>query len=121
MDTFLYHGDHKRDERGFVQGISGASEAIQQAMIRLSVPKGNFGLDKQLGSRLHTLGSALSKNQEELALEYAREAVLEVPDIRVISAKRVSGDAENLVLEFQLEYSGEEVPEKFQVMWEMNF
>lgn len=29
MDTWLYRGDHKRDEQGFVEKISGGMEKIQ--------------------------------------------------------------------------------------------
>ena len=56
----LYRGDHLRNARGFPQKIEGGAEAIQQAMIRLSVPKGSFTLDEELGSRLHTLGNMAS-------------------------------------------------------------
>jgi len=44
----LYRGDHLRNARGFPQKIEGGAEAIQQAMIRLSVPKGSFTLDEEL-------------------------------------------------------------------------
>ncbi len=57
MDTWLYRGDHKRNEQGFVEKISGGMEKIQQAIIRLSVPKGSFALDEELGSKLSMLRS----------------------------------------------------------------
>lgn len=65
--------------QGFLQQADGARESIQQAMIRLSVPQGSFALDKNLGSRLHTLPNAPKERQEELALEYAQEALLDLP------------------------------------------
>lgn len=76
MDILLHHGDHERNAQGFLQRADGARESIQQAMIRLSVPQGSFALDKNLGSRLHTLPNAPKERQEELALEYAQEALL---------------------------------------------
>ena len=75
MDILLHHGDHERNAQGFLQRADGARESIQQAMIRLSVPQGSFTLDKNLGSRLHTLPNAPKERQEELALEYAQEAL----------------------------------------------
>ena len=50
MDLVLYHGDHRRDERGYPQQAEGTAEKIQQAIIRLTVPKGRFALDPELGS-----------------------------------------------------------------------
>lgn len=86
MDILLHHGDHERNAQGFLQRADGARESIQQAMIRLSVPQGSFALDKNLGSRLHTLPNAPKERQEELALEYAQEALLDLPAVRVVSA-----------------------------------
>lgn len=88
MDILLHHGDHERNAQGFLQQADGARESIQQAMIRLSVPQGSFALDKNLGSRLHTLPNAPKERQEELALEYAQEALLDLPAVRVVSVKR---------------------------------
>ena len=75
MDILLHHGDHERNAQGFLQRAGGARESIQQAMIRLSVPQGSFALDKNLGSRLHTLPNAPKERQEELALEYADRVI----------------------------------------------
>lgn len=119
MDTLLYHGDYKRDGRGFPVKISGMEEAVQRACIRLTVPMGNFVLDPNLGSRLHMLGRIQSINQEELALEYAREALLGMEDIRVISAKVDAQQQETLKIEFVLEYTGNEKAEQIGVMWEL--
>lgn len=73
MNTWLYRGDHKRNEQGFVEKISGGMEKIQQAIIRLSVPKGSFALDEELGSKLSILGKVPVNQREELALEYAEK------------------------------------------------
>ena len=35
MDTWLYRGDHKRNEQGFVEKISGEMEKIQQVVWEL--------------------------------------------------------------------------------------
>ena len=77
MDLVLYHGDHRRDERGYPQQAEGTAEKIQQAIIRLTVPKGRFALDPELGSRLYELGTGNREpgRLQELALEYAQEAL----------------------------------------------
>lgn len=120
MDLVLYHGDHKRDERGYPQRAEGTAEKIQQAIIRLTVPKGRFGLDPELGSRLYELGA---ENREpsrlqELALEYAQEALLELKEVQVVSAK-VQRREESLILELELCCEGE-AEERFWLEWELN-
>lgn len=119
MDILLHHGDHERNAQGFLQRADGARESIQQAMIRLSVPQGSFALDKSLGSRLDTLPNAPKERQEELALEYAQEALLDLPAVRVVSVKRQGG--EELELIFELAYSGEEGEQRFVTLWALNF
>lgn len=122
MDTWLFRGDHKRNEQGFVQEINGGMAKIQQAMIRLSVPKGSFALDEELGSKLEQLGKVSENQREELALEYAREAVLPVEGVEVTSVRCTQADFEQLVLEMTLEYSGEEAPKEQAVfLWRLNF
>lgn len=122
MDTALYHGDHMRDERGFVQKIGGAQEAVQRAMIRLTVPKGSFKPDSELGSRLYTLAKVTDRDKaQELAVEYAQEALLGERDIRVVSARRLQKEDESLWLEFELQYSGEDEIESARVVCELNF
>ena len=103
MDILLHHGDHERNAQGFLQRADGARESIQQAMIRLSVPQGSFALDKNLGSRLHTLPNAPKERQEELALEYAQEALLDLPAVRVVSVKRQGGEELELLKRLYLE------------------
>lgn len=121
LDTLLCHGDHKRDQQGFVQKVDGAQEAIQRAMIRLSVPKGSFVPDPNLGSRLFLLGQSPVEQTEELALEYAKEALLDEKEVQAVSVKKISKTGEGLELEFELEYLGKDAFERFGVMWELNF
>ena len=69
--------------------------------------------------RLHTLPNAPKERQEELALEYAQEALLDLPAVRVVSVKRQGG--EELELTFELAYSGEEGEQRFVTLWALNF
>lgn len=79
MELLLQHGDHSRNGQGFLQEVDGAQQLVQRAMVRLTVPKGKFVLNPQLGSLLHTLGRTAPAQREQLALEYAQEALLEMP------------------------------------------
>ena len=120
MDLVLYHGDHRRDERGYPQQAEGIAEKIQQAIIRLTVPKGRFALDPELGSRLYELGTGNREpgRLQELALEYAQEALLELREVRVLSAKAQRRE-ESLFLEPELCCQGA-VEERFRLEWEPN-
>ena len=50
MELLLQHGDHSRNGQGFLQEVDGAQQLVQRAMVRLTVPKGKFVLNPQLGS-----------------------------------------------------------------------
>ena len=72
MDNKITDGDTELNKKGLPMEITGIDECIQQAFIRLTVKKGNFPYNRELGSRLHTLGPVVEKNQ---LLAYAREAL----------------------------------------------
>ena len=73
-----------------------------------------------MGSRLYTLGKAASAQRQELALEYAREALIGMEDIRVVSAQVSLREDQGLEIVFLLEYTGTEQPVEYQVLWELN-
>lgn len=83
MDILLWEGDHQRNEQGFPKTAQGDGEKIQQALIRMTVPRGSFPLDKELGSLLHTLGQASPKELESLAHQYIRQALSGMEGIEV--------------------------------------
>lgn len=123
MELLLQHGDHSRNEQGFLQQVDGAQQLVQRAMVRLTVPKGKFLLNPQLGSLLHTLGRTAPAQREQLALEYAREALLEMPEMRVVAARcRQGAQADELLVQFELESTLENGKlERSVVEWRMNF
>lgn len=87
-----------------MQEVDGAQQLVQRAMVRLTVPKGKFVLNPQLGSLLHTLGRTAPAQREQLALEYAQEALLEMPEVRVVAARCKQGtQADELLVKFELE------------------
>ena len=120
MELLLQHGDHSRNGQGFLQEVDGAQQLVQRAMVRLTVPKGKFVLNPQLGSLLHTLGRTAP---EQLALEYAQEALLEMPEVRVVAARcRQGAQADELLVQFELECTlADSQLERSVVEWRMNF
>lgn len=75
MDTMLAGGDQYRDARGLPAAITGIQELIQRALIRLTVRKGSFALDPELGSELRRLRGGPSEALDRAALSYAQEAL----------------------------------------------
>ena len=123
MELLLQHGDHSRNGQGFLQEVDGAQQLVQRAMVRLTVPKGKFVLNPQLGSLLHTLGRTAPAQREQLALEYAQEALLEMPEVRVVAARCKQGtQADELLVKFELECTlADGQLARSVVEWRMNF
>ncbi len=107
MDTLLYNGDFARDGRGFPIPCSGIRELLQQALIRLTVQKGSFVYDPQLGSRLSSLKNT-TRNIEARALELVREALLDLPQLipEGVTVRAQQG-GENLFLTVRLNLEGQ--------------
>jgi phage gp46-like protein len=72
MDIRLERGDFAVGGAGLPVSVGGKEELLQRALIRLSIPRGSFSYDMELGSRLHTLvlsGADLNARARELAEE----------------------------------------------------
>lgn len=113
-DILLENGDVKRDERGFPAVADGAQALVQRAMIRLSVRRGSFLQDPQLGSTLHTLGAVPPEQRGALALSLARQALAALPEVSAEEAVCVR-DGEALRLTFGLQINGEKNTVEVQV------
>lgn len=96
MDTKIKNGDWVRNSSGLLQTVDCFDEILQRIYIRLTVPKGKFIFDKNLGSRLSFVWREKEKLREQRALQLAREALSSMPEVRVISA-RVDGNANKMV------------------------
>ncbi|WP_283610149.1 GPW/gp25 family protein [Faecalispora anaeroviscerum] len=82
MDIRLDQGDFAVGSNGLPDSVSGKEELLQRALIRLSVPRGSFSYDPELGSRLHTLvltGTDLNTRARELT----EEALSAMPELSV--------------------------------------
>jgi phage baseplate assembly protein W len=83
MDTLLVSGDHGVDGRGIPIRLEGARELIQQALIRLSVPKGGLNRAPDFGSELKLLASCPASARDRAAMSYVQEALAPIRAIRV--------------------------------------
>lgn len=78
MDTKLYQGDLAADSRGLPFFVDGPRELLQQALIRLSVQKGSFALDEELGSELRNLRKVRRQDRKKEALILVKRALREM-------------------------------------------
>ena len=109
MDTMLQNGDFVRGRGGLPKAIGGTEEQIQRALIRLTVKKGSFPLDPELGSQLHLLRDAKRAHWEEQALLYAKEALEKMPGTEVLGVKAgYSYERQAMLLEYRLGFGGRE-------------
>lgn len=83
MDTLLENGQHKPSDFGLTQRITGKELLLQRAYISLVVPKGSFPYNKELGSKLHTLSKSATPETSRLAAEYARQALVGLPEVQL--------------------------------------
>jgi phage gp46-like protein len=94
LDTLLANGDHACNSRGVPIKLTGDRELIQRALLRLCVRKGSFEQDPALGSELYKLAQARIRNgvdMERLALSYAQEALLPMPQVTVTAVSFSKG------------------------------
>lgn len=87
MDTLLLDGDFVPDLRGRPQAVNGLRELLQRCMIRLTVPRGSFACDPQLGSRLRNLPRTAPQTMNEVALAYISEALEDLPEVMPAEVK----------------------------------
>ena len=92
VDAMLSGGDLTADSAGNVVDISGADALFQRALVCLTVPKGSFVYDRQLGVRQD--GSDWQRT--ELLLN---EALAEYPGT---SARALDADGETLRLQITI-------------------
>lgn len=117
MDTLLFQGDHKLDQKGFPILIDGEREKIQQALILLTMRKGAFRLAPEMGSLFHRLGSAPEAARTELALEYAQEALMGLDGVQATKASCLPGGDgwSTIQLELWLECGGTQARTQIQI------
>ena len=99
MDTAISNGDFMLDSNGIPISIYGIQEILQRALIRLTVRKGSFIYDTNLGSDLYKLKKTASTNIKSRALSMVKEALKPMSNVLVddVSTEFINS-SENLKL-----------------------
>lgn len=84
MDTALLNGDFAPSPSGIPFPVRGASELLQRALIRLTVPRGSFPYDPSLGSSLSALNPA-DPDFYEQAFSAVQDALIPLADLSLLS------------------------------------
>ena len=82
MDTALLNGDFLCDSRGFPMKIYGTEELLQRVFFRLSIKKGSFIYDRNLGSELYKL-NIYEENIKSKATSLIKEALIDMKNVIV--------------------------------------
>lgn len=102
MDTAINNGDFLLDSRNLPFTISGVEEILQRALMRLTIKKGSFIYDPNIGSKLYTL-KASSGNIQAKALCLVREALSDMTQVIVDNVSvNLTNNGENLDLNVYL-------------------
>ncbi|MFY9198952.1 MAG: hypothetical protein WBK75_03630 [Acutalibacteraceae bacterium] len=92
MDTLIEQGDFAVSANGLPIQISDTQELLQRAIFCLSIPRGSFLHDKELGSRFFELKNSKLDAKNSIALSMAQEALKNQPQISVYSAQIEHGE-----------------------------
>ena len=87
MDTLIEQGDFAVSVNGLPIQISDTQELLQRAVFCLSIPRGSFLHDKELGSRFFELKNSKVDAKNSIALSMAQEALKNQPQISVYSTQ----------------------------------
>lgn len=110
------NGDHALDGRGLPATLTGDAELIQRALIRLSVRRGSFAQDPQLGSELYRLRGARPAQLERLALAYAQEALEPMSGVAATAAEVSRTGRDTLLVAVRVAHRGRSYPLEVEVV-----
>ncbi len=81
LEIKLKNGGYVLGGNGLPEAVSGKEELLQNALLRLTLPRGSFPYGRQLGSGLSLL-DVTKEHAGERALALANEALLDMPGVR---------------------------------------
>ncbi len=90
MGLKLENGNYALGPGGMPMEADEAEELLQNAAMRLNLPRGAFPYGRELGSRLGELDPA-GDRAEEQAVSLANEALLELPGVLAERAEFLEG------------------------------
>lgn len=86
MGLKLEKGVYALHENGLPESNSPQEELLQNAALRLSIPKGSFPYGRQLGSMLHSFDRT-GEHAEEQAVSLANESLMDMPGVTAEQAR----------------------------------
>ncbi len=86
MALKLQDGTYVLGPAGLPETVSGLEELLQNALLRLSIPRGSFPYGRDLGSGLKGLDRS-GEHAGEQAAALANEALLDLPGVRAEKAE----------------------------------
>lgn len=107
MELLLRNGDYVPDGNGGFRRVRGTDELIQRILFLLSVRRGSFPFLPGLGSRLYTLTREKPGDRENLARQYAAEALR--GETLAVTGASVTPTAEGAQVRVELEWQGEDL------------
>lgn len=75
--------DHAQTLQGWPTPITGEEELAQRLRLRLTLRRGSFRLDPELGSRLYALPRGDREGMERFARDAIEEALAPMPEVRL--------------------------------------
>ncbi|MBR5272473.1 MAG: hypothetical protein IKU25_03650 [Clostridia bacterium] len=97
MDIKISNGDWATDECGMPITISNETELLQQAFLRLKIPKGAFLHDAEFGSRFAEITPENRENADKLAFLFAQQALSPLASQMRVSGANVQFGEKNVI------------------------
>lgn len=99
MDIKISDGDWATNECGMPIILSGETEILQRAFLRLRIPKGSFLHDPEFGSRFNEIDPSNRENADRLAFLFAQRALSPLaPKITVTDARVDFGEKASITV-----------------------
>ena len=86
MGLLLQDRDYASDGNGGVAVVQDGEELLGEVLFRLTARRGSFPFLPGLGSQMHLLRRAKPSERENLALQYAVEALEDLTEVTVTGA-----------------------------------
>ncbi len=103
--------DHAQTIQGWVIPISGVEEIAQRIRLRLTIRRGSFPLDPELGSRLYALPRGNAAQMNAAARDIIEEALAPMPGVRLDSVScTYDPEADKAVVTCRFIWSGQDIP-----------
>lgn len=114
MTTKLLNGEYQTDENGNFIEVDGYEELAQEALIRLTMPKGSFSYNKELGSELYNVD--LNLCDDDTLYSIVCDALAPMYEIEVQSvSRRKSNQNDILILEILIKIQKKDIILSFTI------